>query len=218
MMTLNYSSLIWAALAPATANHLWQSTAFLALAALLVWTLRKNQARVRYWLWLVASIKFLVPFSLLVLLGSHLAKPRATREMQPAFYSATEEVAQTCAFCRSAAFLSIPGHKPQSLKSTNSALPLIPLFLAGVWFCGFTAVLFLWCVRWYRISRACREATTLREGREFKALRRLEQIAGIKKPIQLVLSRGSLEPGIFGIFRPVLIWPAGISDGGSFLI
>jgi hypothetical protein len=52
------------------ANHVWQSTLFAAVAALLTLALRKNRAQVRYWLWLAASLKFLVPFSLIVGLGS----------------------------------------------------------------------------------------------------------------------------------------------------
>src|SRR5437016_3465893 len=59
------------------ANHLWQSTLFAALAGLLTLLLRANRAQVRYWLWLVASVKFLIPFSILVaaggLIGRHTA-------------------------------------------------------------------------------------------------------------------------------------------------
>src|SRR5215831_14781432 len=54
------------------ANHLWQSTVFACVAALLTFALRKNRAQVRYWLWLAASIKFLIPFSLLVNAGSRI--------------------------------------------------------------------------------------------------------------------------------------------------
>src|ERR1700728_2892509 len=57
----------------ALSNHLWQSTLFGAMAGLLTLVLRKNHARVRYWLWLAASVKFLVPFALLVALGNHFA-------------------------------------------------------------------------------------------------------------------------------------------------
>jgi bla regulator protein BlaR1 len=53
------------------ANHLWQSTLFAAVACLLTLALRRNRAQIRYRLWLVASIKFLVPFSLLVAAGTH---------------------------------------------------------------------------------------------------------------------------------------------------
>ena len=50
------------------ANHLWQSTIFAAMAALLALALRNHQARVRHWLWMVASVKFLIPFALLIAL------------------------------------------------------------------------------------------------------------------------------------------------------
>ncbi|HEY4085460.1 MAG TPA: hypothetical protein VGM43_05955, partial [Bryobacteraceae bacterium] len=54
---------------PAIANHLWQSTLFAVAAGLLTLTLRKNRAAVRYWVWLAASVKFLIPFSLLIRIG-----------------------------------------------------------------------------------------------------------------------------------------------------
>ena len=51
-------------------NHLWQSTVFALGAGVLTLAFRKNRAQVRYWLWLGASVKFLIPFALLVGLGS----------------------------------------------------------------------------------------------------------------------------------------------------
>ena len=54
-------------------NHLWQSTVFLFAAALAVFALRRNQASVRHAVWLTASLKFLVPFSLLIGLGGAVA-------------------------------------------------------------------------------------------------------------------------------------------------
>ena len=47
-------------------NHLWQSSAFTAIVGLAAWALRRNSPRARYWLWLAASLKFLVPFSWIV--------------------------------------------------------------------------------------------------------------------------------------------------------
>ena len=52
------------------ANHLWQSTVFAAAAGFLTLAFRKHRAGVRYGLWLAASVKFLIPFSLLVALGA----------------------------------------------------------------------------------------------------------------------------------------------------
>lgn len=56
-------------------DHLWQS----ALVALLVWALcaltSGNSAALRLWLWRIAALKFLVPFSLAYALGSWIGFP-----------------------------------------------------------------------------------------------------------------------------------------------
>ncbi len=57
------------------ANHLWQSTLFVLAIALVVRLFRNDAARFRYALWLAASAKFLVPFSLLAAVGAALAPP-----------------------------------------------------------------------------------------------------------------------------------------------
>jgi len=53
-------------------THLWQSTIFAIAVGLLTLLLRKHGARTRYWLWLAASLKFLMPFSWFVAIGSHI--------------------------------------------------------------------------------------------------------------------------------------------------
>jgi beta-lactamase regulating signal transducer with metallopeptidase domain len=54
----------------ALADHLWQSTWFAFAAWLLALFVRKDAARIRYWIWCAASLKFLVPFSWLMWIGS----------------------------------------------------------------------------------------------------------------------------------------------------
>jgi hypothetical protein len=49
-------------------------------------------------------------------------------------------------------------------------------------------------------------------GREFDALLRVCSNAQIQVPIRLLLSPTGMEPGIFGIVRPVLLWPEGLSN------
>ena len=58
-------------------NHLWQSTLFCGGAWLITLILRENSAALRHTIWLVASLKFLVPFSLLFYLGSFIGLPAA---------------------------------------------------------------------------------------------------------------------------------------------
>jgi bla regulator protein blaR1 len=194
---------LWTTMAPALGNHLWQSTLFAAVAGLLTILLRKNHAGARYWLWMAASLKFLVPFSFLVILGSYVS-PRQAAHSTGDFYVVIDTVSQP--FSRAAAPVTI---QPSLMVNLRQMLPAI---LATAWLCGFVFVLLTWLARWRRISSAMRAAVAVQEGREVDALRRLEQAGGIRRPIRLFLSRSSLEPGIFGIARPVLVWPEGISD------
>jgi bla regulator protein BlaR1 len=61
----------------AIVNHLWQSTLAAGVIAALAATLRNHGAHVRYWLWWSCSAKFLLPFSVLTMLGSKLGSARA---------------------------------------------------------------------------------------------------------------------------------------------
>jgi bla regulator protein blaR1 len=208
-MMPKYLSELWLAITPAVGNHLWQSTLFAVVAGLLTLTLRKNQARARYWLWLAASVKFLIPFSLLICIGSHLPGARGSAETKAGLYFAMEEVSQPFT---GTAMPAVPQAASRDFGVVPSLTHLLPTILAAVWLCGFALVLSVWFTRWRRISLAIQEGLPLREGREVEALRRLERMAGIRKPTEIILSRASLEPGIFGINRSTLVWPEGISN------
>ena len=192
-MTSRYWSEMLSAIAPALGKHLWQSTVFALAIACLALMMRKHQARVRYWLWMAASLKFLLPFSLLVGIGGRLAWLRGPSGPNTGLYYAIEEIRVIAGETSGFAF----------------PLHLLPALVA-VWLVGFTVVVSVWCWRWRKISSALRDAVPLRQGREAEALRRMEQIGGIRQ-IEMLRSRASLEPGIFGIVRPVLLWPEGIS-------
>src|SRR6185437_9406493 len=77
---------------------------------------------------------------------------------------------------------------------------------------GVVAVLCVWIVRWWRVANSLRKARPLTEGREYSTLRRLEERHPAPAPVKLMLSEFSLEPGIFGILRPTLLWPRSVSD------
>src|SRR5256885_2013514 len=203
-MIPNTFSSLWTTLAPALGDHLWQSTLVALVAALLTLALSKNHARARYWLWLAASLKFLVPFSWFVALGNHLACRSPVPTTTPALYYTVEEISRP--FTQSM-LAPAKGALP-SASSTH----LLPLVLIAIWLGGFLAVLCGWCVRWRRISAEVHRATLLVQGREFDALLRMQPDAGITRPVELRLSQSTLEPGIFGIVRPVLLWPEGISQ------
>lgn len=193
---------LWTWLAPAAANHLWQSTAFASAAGVSAFLLRRNQARARYWLWLAASIKFLVPFSLLVALGSFLA-PRSPAGMPSGYYYASEVTQPFTQF-------ATPVVASSAVHHVNFA-EVLPAAVLLLWLVGMVAVLAFWFLSWRRVRAVVRQAMPANAGREVEALRRLERVNKIHRPIPLRMSRASLEPGVFGIFRAVLLWPAGIS-------
>ena len=184
----------------AMANHLWQSTLFAILAAVSTLALRKNQASLRHHLWLAASFKFLVPFSLLMTLGSHLARLHGSADSQPVFYFVLQTMSQPFQ----------PAPDSQGLLA-SSLLRWLPGVVAILWLAGFVTVIGLWWLRWRRVAAVIRGGVPVSHGREVEALRRVEKFAGIRSPISLRSSQTSLEPGIFGILRPLLLWPAGIS-------
>jgi bla regulator protein BlaR1 len=166
--------------------HLWQSTVFALAAGLLALVLRPNRAKVRYQVWLVASAKFLIPFALLVELGSHLAW-RHSADVTPmqVITPAIEEPA-------SSPILPPP---PQAATATRSAR-WNPAVLYAVWAAGTLLVAGRWWIEWRSIRRAVRAAAPL----------------DLTLPIQAVSSRDFAEPGVFGIFRPVLLLPEGIQE------
>jgi bla regulator protein blaR1 len=217
----------WVSFALGLGNHLWQSTLFGFAVALLAFALKKNHARIRYWLWLAASMKFLVPFSLLMIFGSHLTwlpHPDLQREGQTSTASyfvmraigrpfTVEEVAPV----RRTLDLERPDQGEMSLSAQGASsslggIPLVPVVLATVWLLGSVVVLGRWILRSRRIRAALCNAPPMVEGREFVALRKMEHISGLRREIEMRLLPVSLEPGIFGLVRPVLLWPQGISQ------
>jgi len=192
---------LWGSVA-ALGNHLWQSTVFALAIGALTLSLRKNHARARYWLWLAASLKFLIPFSWLEAAGARLAWVRGA-SAGGGLSVVVEEVSRPFA-----------GSTTPAVAAVTHASFLywgLPLILSGIWLCGFLTVIAIWCVRWRRIAVAIRESAPSIEGREVETLRRLEVAMGIRSRVEMRISRTMLEPGVFGIVRPMLIWPQGIS-------
>jgi uncharacterized protein (TIGR03435 family) len=170
---------------PAVANHLWQST----LCACVVWVLSlaltKNRAAVRYRLWLAASMKFLVPFSLFVSIGAHLGWRTVDAAGRLPWPMVVDSISRP--FAVSA---PVPHH------TTSTAVDLIPALLCGIWFCGFAASALFWARCWSRARAVRQRATPL----------------ALNLPIPAMSCSSTVEPGVFGIRHPVLLLPEGIAD------
>jgi bla regulator protein blaR1 len=188
-------------------DHLWQSTILVGIIFLLTLTLSRNRARVRYWLWVIASAKFLVPFSLLIAFGGHLSSTPKSASVQASTIVFVEQASRP--FTQS---LGSPDPVAKRIPSIPRSLHLIPFLILATWGFGSVIVSFKWWRQWRRVLIAVRDASFLEEGREEEELRRMELLVGVRGSIPMRLSYGNLEPGVFGIRRPILLWPAGLSD------
>lgn len=169
------------------ANHLWQSTFFAGVAGLLTLALRKNAARVRHWVWVVASLKFLVPFSLLIAIGSHVQGRTVRMSMHTTLSIALDQISQP--------FTALATSSPL-LTTVPSAVSVLPAVLLTIWAFGFVGIAGSWWIRWRRITAAVHAGSPLH----------------LDIPIKAVSSPTLLEPGVFGVSQPVLLLPEGIFD------
>jgi len=168
-------------------NHVWQSTVFAVVAGLMTAGFRKNRAHVRYWLWLSASFKFLLPFALLIGLGNRL-------EWAPAI----PRVAANPAITLSMVQMSQPfgNTLAQAPPSTRGVRDWAAIGILGVWVCGFVTIATIRFRGWRRIQAAVRASTPM----------------NIPGSMPVRCSRDLLEPGVVGFFRPILLLPANIVE------
>lgn len=170
----------------AIVSHIWQSTLVAGGAAVLAWAFRHNRAEVRYRLWFAASMKFLIPLAAVSAILDALPWPRAG-------FSDNTAVAAVNAVFHSSAF---------------GALPDAPVrAIAAVWLAGALIVLAGWMREWRRVAALVETADPVTSGPVHDALRRAERAAGLPASLRIAGCRRSIEPGLFGWWDPVLIWP-----------
>ena len=170
------------------ANHLWQSTLFAGAAALLTLFLKNNRAHARYCLWLAASAKFLIPFSLLMFAGGLMGRHSGVTPAPAHVPVIVERVNEPfVAVSPAATIASAPvSRTPISVVAVVEAL----------WAIGCGAFVLSWCIRWRRMQALCRAASPV----------------PLDIGVPVLCSPSVFEPGVFGVFRPVLLLPADIGD------
>src|SRR5262249_54626054 len=86
-----------------------------------------------------------------------------------------------------------------SMESLPAGPPVaspFPTLLWGTWACGFLGIGCSWWIRWRRFRAAVRTGSPV----------------PLAVPIRTVSSTLLIEPGVFGVFRPVVLLPDGILD------
>jgi bla regulator protein BlaR1 len=163
-------------------NHLWQSTLFAGAVALAALALHRNSPRTRYWLWLAASVKFFIPLSLFVWTGSRIELPPDS----PSLHATTvQEISNYLA----------PVGIPLRGTVTQTAFPW-SIVIGGIWLLGALFLAIRWFRRWRGIRNVAKRGTRLT----------------IRFPVSVLSARSQIEPGVFGILRPVLLVPEGLAD------
>jgi bla regulator protein BlaR1 len=166
-------------------NHLWQSTIFGLAAGLLTIAFRANRAQLRYWLWFSASLKCFVPFALLMRLGSQLNwAPEAKIIATPVVSLAMDQI--TRPFPADPSFVH-PGSIPGAW---------LPVAIFAIWMIGFTAITFIRFRGWLQVRAAVRSGISLQ----------------LPVAVEARLSPGLLEPGVVGLWHPILLLPDGIVE------
>lgn len=169
-------------------NHLWQSTAFAIVAGLLTLAFRSNRAGVRFWLWFAASIKFVVPFAVLM---SVCGRIQWTADRRTAVaHVAPLAVSSTVANAAEPFSRLLPPNPPGDAHQKRA------LILAGLWIAGFLLL-------------------TARRGREWLRIRSLVRTArtvDLHHSIETRIAPGRLEPGVVGMVRPILLLPEGLTE------
>ena len=214
-------------------DHLWQSTLIVVLAWGATRSLKRYGAHWRYRIWFAASMKFLVPFAVFVQLGAQIPWPAtpagseqdawramAARMLQPSSSlrrPAPAEPAATAAddsplppgslaaqVLAPALSSSTTGPSGEAAAATRAAVAASPaggnpisltLVAAGIWFLGSALLLARWCRSWVMLRGLLRRARPINEGPAEPGLPELRACSSV------------MEPGIFGIFRPVLLIP-----------
>jgi len=176
-------------------NHLWQSTLVAAVAwGLCRAVLADNHPRVRFIVWFVALLKFIVPFSWFAELGRLLR--------MPAFVTVTQSQ-QAFEFVTGGRgpLATIPLRIAAVTHTSSTGSNSWPIVIAVVWSVGAAAVLLSWARSWWRIQRAAAGA------------RPAGQFQGIPVLLSRTMKDARIEPGVLGIYYPVILLPEGIDEG-----
>jgi bla regulator protein BlaR1 len=171
-------------------NHLWQSTVLAGVVALLSLAVRRNRARVRYGIWFVASVKFLVPFAALTAAGSLLEWRQAPAPLASVVTSPAVRAFQApfAELLLDTTAVVAPTRRPDWIAAT----------LFTVWVCGFAVIAIRRVKQWRRIHATVRVSTPW------------DAPTDLHSAIRIRTAPTVLEPGVVGLWKPVILLPKGI--------
>jgi beta-lactamase regulating signal transducer with metallopeptidase domain len=162
-------------------DHLWQSTLFCAAVWLVTLALRNNGAALRHNLWLIASLKFLVPFSVLYDLGAVVGLP-------------TPGVGESD-FLTQAIAIAAPVVAPSGTVVLLDAAPRVSwgALLGAAWLMGACTLALRWWLSWRAADSIARAA---------------RPVPG--SSLDARVTDAAIEPAVARVFRPVVLLPSAL--------
>jgi beta-lactamase regulating signal transducer with metallopeptidase domain len=187
----------------------WQLAVWVALIAGIAWLARKAPPQVRYVLWTLVLVKAFLPPSLAVNWGvGHWGLAPIWDGLQPPVATVTENsVHASSGRNLDAAATTSP--------SAEAALPaqLKPReVLFGIWLLGVVVVGGSTWWQYRRLVVRTRAMQSVDEGPVRISLERLALTAGLQNAPDLLVSRETLSPFLFGLLRPRIVLPESLID------
>lgn len=191
---------------PLIANHLWQATLVFLFALAAAQLLKRGSARARYIIWLIASLKFAVPSVLIVFLMNQagIKFPSLFDRTAPSgSVTVIHKVAEPVLQNEDVITASV-----EPARGHNE----IYCAMTAVWFAGSAAFFVMWWRRRRQFSVAIRAGKVMTAGREFETLERVREWLAVKRTVKLALTPRLIEPGVWHVWRPVVVLPREMPD------
>ena len=200
----DWSSWLW----PNVLAHLWETTLFVVLVVFAVRSLARAPGRIRYFFWLSAAVKLLVPSLLFAWLisGIHPREPvlsppsleqstnvaHASNSIRP-FYAILEPL-----------LLSQPLVTQPVPAAVHSELYCT---LTLTWLIGFVFFVVRWARDSLSVAQAVRTSHRIVSSRESETLKRASSWLSLKQDVDILVSPNVTEAGLWGIWRPTVVLP-----------
>ncbi len=201
-----WSSWLW----PNVWVHLWEATLFVGIVALAVRLLRRAPAGIRYFFWLSAAVKLLIPSILLAWLLSEFF-PAAPALSSPSLEQsvngtqASDLGKPVYAMLKPLLLSPPPVAHPVSSATHNEFYCALTL----AWLTGFVFILVRWARSSLRLARVVGAGDRMVSSRETETLYRVRSWLQLKQDVAVVTSDRVSAAGLWGIRRPTVLLPKG---------
>jgi bla regulator protein BlaR1 len=186
-------------------DHLWQTTLFGVLALTAILVLKRAPARVRYILWIAASLKFLIPSAALVWLAYQIGINLPSFFMNMAW--ATGDPIK---------FLTTQNdffYVTQTMSGSELHVHKTTFWvLLSIWISGSAVLFSVWIHRQIAFRKKLKDANILQRGREIDLLSKIQERMRIRRKVQLLVSSNVSEVGVWGMFHPMIVLPLEITE------